>query len=75
MRVAPAIRLSDEQWQKLSTVAASRTASVRFAQRATMILLAADGMQDKKIAAQVGVRRQAVARWRRRFLQAGLGVI
>jgi len=75
MRVAPPILLTDEQRRELTVAAASRTASVRFAQRATMILLAADGKQDKEIAAQVGVRRQAVARWRRRFLDGGVGAI
>src|SRR5437764_3885471 len=72
MRVAPTILLTDEQRLELGAAAASRTASVRFAQRARMILLAADGLQDKQIAAEVGVRRQAVARWRRRFLDAGI---
>jgi hypothetical protein len=60
MRVAPPILLPDEQRNELGAVAASRTASVRFAQRARMILLAADGKQDVQIAAEVGVRRQAV---------------
>lgn len=72
MRVAPPLSLTDEQRRQLSAAASSRTASVRFAQRARMILLAADGRQDIQIAAQVGVQRQAVARWRRRFLDAGV---
>jgi transposase len=72
MRVAPPILLTDEQRQALAAAAASRTASVRFAQRAKMILLAADGNQDIEIAAQVGLQRQAVARWRRRFLESGM---
>ena len=72
MRVAPPILLTDQQRYELSAVAASRTASVRFAQRARMILLAADGRQDTQVAAEVGVRRQAVARWRRRFLDSGI---
>jgi len=72
MRVAPTILLTDEQRLELGAAAASRTASVRFAQRARMILLAADGKQDLQIAAEVGVRRQAVARWRGRFLESGI---
>jgi transposase len=72
MRVAPPILLTDEQRQALAAAAASRTASVRFAQRAKMILLAADGNQDIEIAAEVGLQRQAVARWRRRFLESGM---
>jgi transposase len=72
MRVAPPILLTDERRCELAAVAASRTASVRFAQRARMILLAADGKQDIEIAAEVGTRRQVVARWRRRFLELGI---
>jgi transposase len=75
MRVAPPILLTDEQRNELGAVAASRTASVRFAQRAKMILLAGDGKQDIEIAAEVGVRRQAVARWRGRFLESGINGI
>jgi transposase len=53
-------------------VAHSRSVSVRFAQRARMILLAAEGRQDKQIAAAVGIRRQSVSLWRRRFLELGI---
>jgi transposase len=72
MRVAPPILLTDEQRRRLSAAASSRSLSVRFAQRARMILLAAQGRQDKQIAAEVGIRRQSVALWRRRFLQLGI---
>ena len=72
MRVAKPVYLSSDLRQCLQTVADSRTASVCFAQRAKMILLAADGKQDKQIAAEVGVRRQAVALWRGRFIQSGV---
>jgi transposase len=72
MRVAPPILLSDEHRQQLSTAANSRSVSVRFAQRARMILLAAEGRQDKQIAAEVSIRRQSVALWRRRFLELGI---
>lgn len=72
MRVARPVLLSDAQRNQLTAVANSRTASVRFAQRAKMILLAGDGLQDKQIAEIVGVRRQAVSLWRRRFLDLGL---
>lgn len=72
MRVARPVLLSDPQRNQLRSIANSKTASVRFAQRATMILLAGEGLQDKQIAARVGVRRQAVALWRGRFLDLGL---
>ena len=72
MRVAAPVALTAEQRQQLSCVASSKTASVRFALRARMVLLAADGLQDKQIAAEVGVRRQAVSLWRKRFLALGI---
>jgi len=72
MRLARPVLLSDTQRSQLRTVANSKTASVRFSQRAKMILLAGDGLQDKEIAVTVGVRRQAVALWRGRFLDLGL---
>lgn len=72
MRIARPVVLCDRQRSQLRGVANSKTASVRFAQRAKMILLAGDGLQDKQIAAAVGVRRQAVALWRGRFLKRGI---
>ncbi len=72
MRVAPPVILTAELKRQLTSVANSQTASVRFAWRARMILLAAEGLQDKQIAAAVKVRRQAVALWRKRFLALGI---
>jgi transposase len=75
MRVARPVVLSDAHRSQLRAIANSKTASVRFAQRAKMILLAGDGLQDKQIAAIVDVRRQAVALWRGRFLDLGIAGI
>ena len=72
MRVARLVLLCGAQREHLLSIASSKTASVRFAQRAKMILLASEGLQDKQIAATVGVRRQAVALWRGRFLDLGV---
>jgi transposase len=72
MRIAAAIELSDEQRQQLEKRARARSVSVRVAQRSKMILLAATGMSDSKIGTELGVKRQTVARWRRRFIQKGI---
>lgn len=72
MRVAPPVILTAELKSRLTSIANSKTASVRFALRARMVLLAAEGWQDKRIAAEVKVRRQAVALWRKRFLASGI---
>jgi transposase len=72
MRVARPVVLSEAQRNELRVIAHSKTATVRFAQRAKMILLAGEGLRDKQIAADIGVRRQAVALWRGRFLDLGI---
>jgi len=71
MRVAAAVKLSNEQQQQLEKQARARSVSVRLAQRSKMILLAATGLSDIKIAAELGVKRQTVARWRGRFIRSG----
>jgi transposase len=72
MRVAPSVQLTTEQECLLSKGATSSSVSVRFAQRAKIVLLAACGMQDIEIAEQVGTTRQRSARWRARFLRFGI---
>ena len=62
MRVAAAVKLSDEQRQQLEKQARARSVSVRLAQRSKIILLAATGLSDLKIGAELGVKRQTVAR-------------
>ena len=51
---------------------ADERTSVRLSQRARIVLLAAQGLQNKEIAEQLGVGRVQVARWRERYVQAGL---
>src|SRR5829696_5384438 len=72
MRVAAEVKLSDEQREQLEKQARARSVSVRLAQRSKMILLAAEAIPDLKIAAELGVARQTVARWRSRFIVRGL---
>lgn len=72
LRVAPAISLMDEQERELSRLARSKRTSVRLAQRAQIVLLAAQGLQNKDIAEQLGIGRVQVARWRERYLECGL---
>lgn len=68
VRVAPVIELTDVERDELSELVRSKLTSVRLAQRAQIVLLAAEGMGNKEIAAQVGVGRIQVARWRERFI-------
>jgi transposase len=72
LRVAPGIELTDEREGELTRLSRSKRASVRLAQRAQIVLLAAQGFQNKDIAEQLGIGRVQVARWRERYLQCGL---
>ena len=75
MRVAPSIVLTNEEHAELTKLACSKLSSVRLAQRARIVLLAADGMQNKAIADQLGVGRVQVSRWRERYAQLRLAGI
>ena len=75
MRVAVSIELSAEERATLEKWARSRTSEVRLAQRAQMVLLAAEGMANRDIAQAVGAGRVAVGRWRNRFAEQRLAGI
>ena len=75
MRVAQQIVLNDGERAELKSLVRSKLTSVRLSQRAQIVLLAADGVQNKDIAAQLGVGRVQVARWRERYAQQGLAGI
>ena len=72
VRVAPEMVLTDEQKAELTRLSRSGRTSVRLAQRARIVLLAAQGLQNKDIADELGIGRVQVARWRERYLQAGV---
>lgn len=75
MRVAPTIVLTGEQREELTKLARSRLGSVRPALRARMILLAADGLQNKGIAEPLNGGRVQVSRWRGRYAKLRLAGI
>jgi transposase len=75
MRVAAKVVLSDEERVELSKLARSRLSSVRLAQRARIVLLAAEGMRNQEIAGLLGIGRIQVARWRGRYVQRRLAGI
>jgi transposase len=72
MRVAPTVELSDEQRAELTRLSRSGRTSVRLAQRARIVLLAAQGLQNKQIAERLGIGRVQAGRWRERYLQSGI---
>jgi transposase len=75
VRVAPKIVLSDDERTELTRLARSGRSSVRLARRVRIVLLAADGMQNKEISEQLGVGRVQVSRWRERYANSGLAGI
>ena len=75
MRVAAQIELTDEEHAELTALVRSKLTSVRLALRARIVLLAAQGLQNTDIAAQVGVGRVQVSRWRGRYAQSRLAGI
>ena len=72
MRVARAVALTDEEWRTLEKWSRGRSTPVRLMERAQMLLMASQGMENQAIAEAVGTDSHTVARWRGRFLQAGL---
>jgi len=75
MRVAPTITLSEESRKTLESWSRGRSTPARLVQRARIILLAADGVENIQIAEEVGVGRQAVGQWRTRFAKEGIAGI
>jgi transposase len=69
------IRLSQEQHDDFQRFARSHTLPARLVERARIILGAAQGRNTERIAAELGIARQTVARWRLRFAEHGLAGI
>lgn len=67
MRVAPEIVLTEGERAELMKLVRSKLTSVRLEQRAGIVLLAADGVQNKEIAEMLGIGRIQVGRWRERY--------
>lgn len=72
MRTAPAITLSSDLQTTLEQWARSRSRPARVVERARIVLLAAEGKQDKQIAAAMKITPKKVSRWRSRFLTLGM---
>jgi transposase len=75
MRVATEIVLTLKERSELMGLVRSRLTSVRLEQRAGIVLLAADGFQNKDIAQMLSVGRVQVSRWRKRYGQHRLSGI
>ncbi len=67
MKMAPVITLSDEERKTLETWSRGRSTQARRVSRAKVVLMAADGMTNESIAAELGTSKPTVGRWRSRF--------
>ena len=73
MRRAPEIHLTEKERKRLERAArASRSNPQRLVDRAKIVLLAAQGLENKEIALQLGQDRGKVGRWRQRYAQSGI---
>lgn len=75
MRVTAEIELTVEEREALEKLIRSGRTQARVAQRARIVLLASGGMQNKAIAAKLGVGRVQVGRWRERYALSRLAGI
>ena len=72
MRVAAAVEVSPAQRAKLEKLLRRRTLPLRVAERCRIVLLAAEGLENKQIAEQLEVAPRMAALWRGRFLELGV---
>ena len=71
-RPIPPMVVSPEMQEQLQTMSRARSLPQALAQRARIILLAADGLSNTHIAAQLRLSLPTVGKWRRRYLLQGL---
>ena len=71
-RVAVAIDLSAAERREIEDLARRRRTAQGLARRARIVLLSAEGLENKKIAAELGAAADTVGKWRRRFAERRL---
>lgn len=62
-----AVRLSDDERQELDKRVRAHTTPQRMVKRCRIVLLASEGIANRKIAVAVGMKEHYVGLWRRRF--------
>lgn len=71
---AAKLSITERQQDILLTIRDATTAPSHFRQRASIILLAFDGLRNEEIAERIGLGRRQVGRWRRRWAKAWSGL-
>jgi transposase len=64
--------LTDDERKRLRSVAGKYTSPYCQVVRAKVVLLAAEGLQNKQIAQRLDLPRQIVSKWRKRFCRERL---
>ncbi len=67
-RELPTVELDEAERAELNSLVSRRRTAQALALRARIVLACAEGGQNKVIAARLGLDRQTVGKWRRRFL-------
>lgn len=75
MRIAPQIELLDADRKTLLKWQRGRSVPSRLVLRASIILLAASGMENEAIASELETSRQTVGLWRSRYSERGIAGI
>jgi transposase len=75
MRIAPAIQLSPNDRAALDQMARGRRSAVRLVLRARIVLMAAEGLENRDIAAKLNTSKPTVGLWRGRYAKSGLSGI
>ena len=68
MRVAPSVELSENEERQLATWSHGRSTPQRLVLRSNIVLLAARGWENRRIARKLRTRQNTVSLWRKRFL-------
>lgn len=74
-RPLPALKLTEEERQQLSSFAASRSMPHALVSRARLVLWAAEGVANQEIAARLHWSKATVGKWRQRFVDHRLAGI
>lgn len=64
--------LGDEDRHRLEVLSRKQTAERRVVVRARIVLAAADGEENVRIADRLGVAVNTVSKWRKRFFEEGM---
>lgn len=72
MRIAPRIHLSKNDRVLLGAYAGTTREPSKYVQRARIVLMAAEGLENQEIGERLGISRQKASRWRHRFADRGI---